>query len=64
MGRNKIADDKKNKSVGVSLPVRQLKFIKEHKDFDFSKFVQLELEIYIQMIMEYERRLEDNGRKN
>lgn len=56
MGRKSIPAHKKSKSVGVSLPPHQIIFIKNHDDFDISKFVQIHLEGHIQTCLELERR--------
>jgi len=45
MTRTKVKD--KNKTVSISLPKYQIKFVKENPDFNLSKFVQLYLRDYM-----------------
>lgn len=55
MGRKKIDNSKKNISVSISLLPRQVLFLKEHEKFNFSKYVQLLLDEYINLVHDVER---------
>lgn len=47
MGRKKVKF--KNKTISISLPAHQIKFIDEHPKFNLSKFVQIYLQDHIHM---------------
>jgi len=53
MGRKKI--EYKNVVISASIPEYQKKFLTEHTDFDFSKFIQIHLADYINLFHEVER---------
>lgn len=50
MGRIKKEVSKRHVRRSVSLPPYQVKFIEEHSNFDFSKFVQIRLTEYINFV--------------
>ena len=50
MGRAKVTN--KNTIRSVSIQAYQDKFIEEHPKFDFSKFVQIHLDDYMELALE------------
>lgn len=66
MGRKKISEDLKNKTISISLPAYQMYWIEKHKHtFNLSKFVQLELGNYINHLeTNFQNEIKVKGGKN
>ena len=62
MSRPKVAN--KNINVSVSLPKYQTDFIIEHKDFVLSKFVQLNMDDYMNVYYEIQELLKKEDSRN
>ena len=53
MGRKRI--ENKNIVVSVSLPINLASYIKTHPKFNFSKFVQIHFQDYVEKALEVEQ---------